>query len=139
MTTLTPNPWRGRHPSVQHFEPLFRYDHLPVPLKQVSQIFHDAAVELLDMAEHDSPSLSDALRKLWEAKNSAVVHCGFVKDTAAPVQPAPGEPLTDDDLYRIAGRRLDAQETQVLKDAGVAPGTLVNRELLDLLMKGKGV
>lgn len=79
MSNLHNDPWDERHPSVQHFKSLFRYDHLPVPLKQVSQIFHDAAVDLLDLSPQDGPELTVALRKLWEAKNSAVVHNGFCK------------------------------------------------------------
>jgi hypothetical protein len=72
--------WTSRHQSIQHFEPLFRHDHLPVHLQEVSQVFHDAAVNLLILIPHDGPELTVALRKLWEAKNSAVVHSGFLKE-----------------------------------------------------------
>lgn len=75
------NAWSARRSDVRHFEPLFRWNHLPEPLARVSRIFAVAAQELLDVSEHDSPALVDALRKLWEAKNSAVVHNGFVKET----------------------------------------------------------
>jgi hypothetical protein len=135
--TLKPDPWAERHPSVKHFQPLFHYDQLPVPLRQVSQIFHDAAVDLLDLSPQDGPELTVALRKLWEAKNSAVVHNGFVRDaTAAPVQGQPAEE------YPREARQLGSlteEEKQVLRDAGVPAGTTINETLLDMLMKGKGV
>lgn len=68
--------------SVRRYEALFRYDHLPPRLQEVSRIFHDAAQRLVQLAAASGPDLDDALHKLWEAKNSAVVHAGFVADAA---------------------------------------------------------
>lgn len=65
------NGWQDRHPSVQHFAPLFRYDHLPTALQRVSRPFDELATSLLDLIP-DGPELSAALRKLLEAKDCAV-------------------------------------------------------------------
>lgn len=62
----------GRHPGVQHFRHHFDYDHLPTHLQTVSRQFHDLAEHLVDQLP-DSPELAEALRKLWESKNSAVL------------------------------------------------------------------
>lgn len=65
------NPWKGRHPSVSHFEPLFRHAHLPLPLQSISLPFAGLAIELLDKLK-DGPELSAGLRKLVEAKDCAI-------------------------------------------------------------------
>lgn len=65
------NPWQDRHPSTQHFAPLFAYKHLPEGLQRVSLPFANLAVELLGLVP-DGPELSTALRKLLEAKDCAV-------------------------------------------------------------------
>jgi hypothetical protein len=62
----------GRHPSVARLRRLFEFDHLPEHLQSVSSVFAGAALRMLDMIP-DSPELTEALRKLWEAKNLAVV------------------------------------------------------------------
>jgi hypothetical protein len=67
----------GRHLSTQHFAVHFNYEHLPAQLQPVSKVFHDAVDQLLDLC-NDGPELTAALRKLWEAKNSAVLHSGFL-------------------------------------------------------------
>jgi uncharacterized protein YcaQ len=64
--------WGHRHPSVLHFELLFEYDHLPGALREVSKVFHDAAVEFLLVVKDDNPEVSAGLRKLREAKDCAV-------------------------------------------------------------------
>jgi len=68
---LESTPWTDRHPSVRHFQPLFRYDHLPEQLQQVSQPFAELAVRMLVLCP-DGPELSAGLRKLLEAKDCAV-------------------------------------------------------------------
>lgn len=68
-----------RHPDTQHFAPLFRYDHLPEHLQVVSKPIHDVA-ELMINTLADGPELTEGLRKLWEAKNSLVVHAGFCQE-----------------------------------------------------------
>lgn len=68
-----------RHPGTRHFEPLFRYDHLPPHLQAVSKPIHDVAQHMVDTLA-DGPELTEGLRKLWEAKNSLVVHAGFCQD-----------------------------------------------------------
>lgn len=50
---------------------LFRYDHLPVHLQDVSKPFHDMALFLTDHLP-SSAEYTLALRSLWEAKNLAV-------------------------------------------------------------------
>lgn len=68
-----------RHPGTRHFAPLFRYDHLPEHLQAVSKPIHDVA-ELMINTLQDGPELTVGLRKLWEAKNSLVVHAGFCQE-----------------------------------------------------------
>lgn len=63
---------QGRHPSTQHAARLFAYKHLPVSLQYVSKVFHDTAVNMIQMC-CDGPELSTGLRKLREAKDCAVV------------------------------------------------------------------
>lgn len=65
-----------RHPDTRHFAALFRYDHLPPHLQLVSKPIADVAEHLIGMLP-DGPELTEGLRKLWEAKNSFVVHAGF--------------------------------------------------------------
>lgn len=60
-----------RHPSTQHFGPLFAYDHLPPRLATVSKVFHDAASSVI-LTTPDGPELSAGLRKLLEAKDCVV-------------------------------------------------------------------
>jgi hypothetical protein len=69
------------NPSVRRMAALFRYDHLPLRLVEVSKVFHDAAEQLISLAVpgQDTSMLEEALRKLWEAKNAAVVHYGFMQ------------------------------------------------------------
>lgn len=68
-----------RDPATRHFEPLFRFDHLPPHLQAVSKPVHDVAQMMIDTLR-DGPELIEGLRKLWEAKNSLVVHAGFCQD-----------------------------------------------------------
>lgn len=62
----------GRHPSIQHFKHHFDYGHLLPRLKDTSRPFKALAQDLIDSLP-DDPELTIALRKLWEAKNSAVL------------------------------------------------------------------
>ncbi len=50
---------------------LFRYEHLPPHLQEVSKPFYDLAVSLVENLL-PSAEVTLALRKLWEAKNLAV-------------------------------------------------------------------
>ncbi len=68
---LPPHPWKDRHPSVAHFEPLFAYSHLPERLQVISKPFSSLALTLLNVLR-DGPELSTSLRKLVEAKDCAV-------------------------------------------------------------------
>jgi hypothetical protein len=70
---VTPN----RHPSIQHMAKHFAYGHLPEDLQEVSSQFASLGQFLLD-TQADSPELTEALRKLWEAKNCAVLNAGFL-------------------------------------------------------------
>jgi hypothetical protein len=68
-----------RHPGTRHFQPLFAYEHLPLHLQAVSKPVHDTAQLMIDTLA-DGPELTEGLRKLWEAKNSFVVHAGFCQE-----------------------------------------------------------
>jgi len=68
-----------RHPSTRHFGPMFAYEHLPEHLQAVSRPVHDPAQLMVDTLP-DGPELSAGLRSLWEAKNSFVVHAGFLRE-----------------------------------------------------------
>jgi hypothetical protein len=72
----------SRHPGTRHFAPLFAYAHLPQHLQDVSRPIHDAAQQMVDLLP-DGPELTAGLRKLWEAKNSFVVHAGFCQDAGS--------------------------------------------------------
>lgn len=69
----------GRHPATEHFRPLFHYSHLPEHLQAVSKPIHDVAAHMIATLP-DGPELTVGLRKLWEAKNSFVVHAGFCQE-----------------------------------------------------------
>lgn len=60
-------------------ENLFRYDHLPEFLQEVSKPFHDMGIDLIDKLP-PSAELTLALRKLWETKNLAVYAAVATKD-----------------------------------------------------------
>lgn len=62
----------GRHTSVHGLRHHFDHEHLAPHLAAVSAPFHVLAQHLLDVLP-DDPELTEALRKLWEAKNSAVL------------------------------------------------------------------
>lgn len=68
-----------RHPSTIHFAAHFRYDHLPPHLQEISRPIHDVAMLMIHTLP-DGPELTEGLRKLWEAKNSFVIHAGFCQD-----------------------------------------------------------
>lgn len=67
----------NRHPSVRHMAPHFRFVHLPPDLQRVSKQFAVVGQYLVDNLT-DNPELTEALRKLWEAKNCAVIQAGFM-------------------------------------------------------------
>lgn len=58
------------HPSIAHFLPLFRWDHLPEHLRAVSAPFGDLAKAVAETIE--GPEAAACLRKLLEAKDCAV-------------------------------------------------------------------
>ena len=70
---------RLRHPSTEHFGPHFAFGHLPPHLQEVSRRFAQLAQFLVN-SQKDGPELTVALRKLWESKNCAVIHAGFIAD-----------------------------------------------------------
>jgi hypothetical protein len=71
---ISPN----RHPSVIGLGKYFAYGHLPEDLQDVSYQFAFLAQTMVDLLM-DSPELSETLRKLWEAKNQAVLAAGFLE------------------------------------------------------------
>lgn len=62
----------GRHDAVARQRRLFEYDHLPPHLQAVSRIFALTACAIVAVVD-DCPELTNALHRLWEAKNLAVV------------------------------------------------------------------
>lgn len=65
------------HYSIQHMGRHFAYGHLPEELQGVSMRFAQLAQFLVDSCLY-GPELTESLRKLWEAKNSAVLHAGYL-------------------------------------------------------------
>lgn len=62
----------GRHPSTQHFSPLFSFEHLPEGKpRTVSREFRTMAQQMIDGLP-DGPELTAGLRKLLEAKDCFV-------------------------------------------------------------------
>lgn len=61
----------SRHPATQHLLDLLAYDHLPLPLQEVSKPCADLGYGLA-IALCDGPELSAGLRKLIEAKDCFV-------------------------------------------------------------------
>jgi hypothetical protein len=68
-----------RHPETEYLGPHFAFGHLPWHLQEVSKRFALLAQYMVDSQE-DGPELTVCLRKLWEAKNSAVLLAGFITD-----------------------------------------------------------
>lgn len=62
----------GMHPDTQQLAALFDYDHLPPHLAEISKSFAALAATCLQTTP-DGFMLRETLRKLWEAKNCAVV------------------------------------------------------------------
>jgi hypothetical protein len=58
------------HPAVEEILRFFEYDHLPEPLRTVSERFHTLAWVLA--VDLDGAELTVALRKLLESKDAAV-------------------------------------------------------------------
>lgn len=58
------------HPSIEHFIPLFAYEHLPPHLQEISRPFGELAKFVMERCE--GPEASAGLRKLLEAKDCAV-------------------------------------------------------------------
>lgn len=61
----------GRHPGTVQIARYFDFEHLPPPLKAISQPCHDLA-EAMISALPDGPELTTGLRKLLEAKDCFV-------------------------------------------------------------------
>lgn len=62
-----------KHPATEHILSLFRYEHLPQHLQEVSKPFSDLAHVMADKLG-DGPELTVGLRKLLEAKDAIVRH-----------------------------------------------------------------
>lgn len=50
----------------------FHYQHLPMPLQEVSKPFCDLALQMAGVAPQGDPEMAAALRKLLETKDCAV-------------------------------------------------------------------
>lgn len=61
---------RTYHPAVQQVLRHFEYGHLPPPLQEISQPFHDLAHYMAERLE--GPELVVGLRKLLESKDCMV-------------------------------------------------------------------
>jgi hypothetical protein len=62
----------GRHPATIAAMRLFRYDHLPEHLQQVSSLYAGLA-EIVVGRLPDDQLLTTALNDLWDSKNRAVM------------------------------------------------------------------
>lgn len=63
----------GRHPSVQAVARwLDPNPNLPIHLLEISQVFHNVGVDMLEAIPEDDPQLTVALHHLVEAKDAAV-------------------------------------------------------------------
>ena len=73
--------WENRNPSTQHMIKLLTPNpNLPEGLpKETSEVFFAIALDSLDSIK-DSPELTVALRKLWEAKNSFIAAAVLFND-----------------------------------------------------------
>jgi hypothetical protein len=65
-------PWAGRHPSTQHFAPLFEFGHLSAGKPQTISAFATHLAEAMVDRLPDGPELSAGLRKLLEAQDCFV-------------------------------------------------------------------
>lgn len=96
------NVWSTRHPSVRHFEPLFGFEHLQPPLREVSQAFAELAERMLTLLPDDSPEVSAGLRKLVEAKDCAV-RARVAKLISAQAADLAGSVKTPAEILKDAG------------------------------------
>jgi ferritin-like protein len=62
---------RSRDKDVRHLARYFAFDHLSGEPREVSEMFHDLAADLIDQLP-DGPELVASLRRLLEAKDCAV-------------------------------------------------------------------
>jgi hypothetical protein len=70
----------GRHPGIRDGLQWLTYAHLPAALQKFSEIFYEAAVNLINRIPTDSPELTTAINALIAAKDSAV-RAGIRHDT----------------------------------------------------------
>lgn len=85
-----------RHSSTMRMGKYFAYRHLPPKLQTISQEFAWTAQVMVDLLM-DSPELTETLRKLWEAKNQAVLAAGFLDLTASKQEKVNRGDAVDDD------------------------------------------
>lgn len=92
----------GRQPEIRDGIQWLTYDHLPDKLKRYSEVFYQAAVDMLNRITVDSPELIAALNRLLEAKDSAV-RAGIRNDTGrAGSVPRPQNVVAPPQLSRPA-------------------------------------
>lgn len=70
----------GRHPGIRDGLQWLTFAHLPEALQRYSEVFYQAAVDLIIRITTDSPELTTALNGLITAKDSAV-RAGIRHDT----------------------------------------------------------
>lgn len=70
----------GRHPTIRDGLQWLTYAHLPEALQKYSEVFYQAAVDLINRIVTDSPELTTAVNALIAAKDSAV-RAGIRHDT----------------------------------------------------------
>lgn len=81
---MTDTVWTDRHPSTQHFEQMFKFDHLSDgPHKDVSKLCAILAEDMVQ-ALPDGIELTAGLRKLWEAKNNFVLQAARFAGVQVP-------------------------------------------------------
>jgi hypothetical protein len=97
---MQPSTLEGRHPSIQGMAQFFEFGHLPEPLRNISADVHDLAEHMI-IDIQDSPMLTTALHKLWEAKNELVaaklaeINAAAGRRLGQPIPSAAAPGLTD--------------------------------------------
>jgi hypothetical protein len=100
-----------RHPTVQDLASWFDYDHLPPPLRGISQHFAVLAEDMLDRLP-DGPQVALGLQKLLEAKDCFVRAAKRADDEAAQ-QFAIEQADHLQEIRKAAIRDLDARLARV--------------------------
>lgn len=102
-----------RHPSTRHMSKHFAFGHLPPHLQDVSVHFAMVAQFMVDLMR-DGPELAVALRSLWDSKNSAVLHAGFLGNLVEEESRGPGQQESLDRHYDTLPKDVNAGRRNLL-------------------------